>query len=60
MSGAVAMLAVGVVYLLGVYNVAIWMLHKNAEFLAKQVPEIEQLESELESLIGLCGEDDND
>lgn len=58
MSSAVAMIAVGVVYLLGIKNVAIWMLRKNDEFLAKQVPKIEQLESELKRLIELCGEEE--
>lgn len=58
MSCAVAMVVVGAGCLLGTYNVAIWMLNKNVEFLAKQVPKIEQLETELERLIELCGEEE--
>jgi hypothetical protein len=58
MSGAVAMAVVGVGYLLGTKNVAIWMLRKNDEFLAKQVPKIEQLETELKRLTELCGEEE--
>lgn len=58
MSCAVAMVVVGAGFLLGAYNAAIWMLNKNVEFLAKQVPKIEQLETELERLIELCGEEE--
>lgn len=58
MNGVVAMAAVGVGYLLAIKYVAIWMLRKNDEFLAKQVPKIEQLEAELERLVELCGEEE--
>lgn len=58
MSGAVAMAVVGAGYLLVIYNVAIWMLRKNDEFLGKQVPKIEQLETRLERLVELCREEE--
>lgn len=58
MSGAVAMAVVGVGYLLFVYNAAIWILNKNEEFLAKQVPKIEQLNTEFEKLLELCGKEE--
>lgn len=58
MSNAVVMAVVGVGYLFGVYNVAIWILNKNDEFLAKQLPKIEQLETELDRIIELIGEED--
>lgn len=55
MSGAMAMIVVGIGYLLVIKNVAIWMLNKNEEFLVRQVPKIGQLEVKLERLIELCG-----
>ena len=57
MSGAMAMIVVGIGYLLVIKNVAIWMLNKNEEFLVRQVPKIEQLETELKRLTELCGEE---
>lgn len=55
---SVALVAIGACYLLAINYVAIWMLRKNDEFLAKQVPKIEQLETELERLIERCGEEE--
>lgn len=58
MSGAVVMAVAWVGCLFVIKNAAIWILRKNEEFLAKQVPKLEQLEAEFERLIELCGEEE--
>lgn len=58
MSGAVVMAVAWVGCLFAIKNAAIWILRKNEEFLAKQVPKLEQLEAEFERLIELCGEEE--
>lgn len=57
MSGVVAIAIIGAGYLFVVYKVAIWILNKNEEFLARQVPKLEQLGIELERLIELFEEE---
>ena len=58
MNGVAAIAIIGAGYLFVVYKVAIWILNKNEEFLARQVPKLEQLEIGLERLIELCGEEE--
>lgn len=58
MSSVVAMALFGAGCPLYASSVAIWILDENEEFLAKQVPKIEQLEAKIERLIELYKEEE--